>query len=203
MKLKNRRIIPTNNVVIEDKNFSLETFLKFQVESRKSSGEEHRYIYEHSINYTQWAKDLGISKATLRKYINYLLEVSAIQKCIDSEGENFFKIKNSFQKYVLFEEGFIRKLLDLKCKNLIKVYIIYYKFSRAYEVCELKRESVLDYLGFSNYNNNYEMIKKINDKLVELGLIEIYKETSHKNRVTRTHVKIIAPEYQRTTFFKN
>ncbi|EOU2097109.1 hypothetical protein C0L75_03050 [Clostridium perfringens] len=202
MKLKNRRIIPTNNVVIEDRRFSLETFLKFQVESRRSKGEGHRYIYEHSINYTLWAKELGVDKRTLKKNIDYLLDIKALIKKEDSDGEVFFKIKNTFQKYVLFEEQFIRKLLDLKCKNLIKVYIIYYKYCRVYNNCELKREMILEHLGLTNNPRNCSMIKSINEKLIDLGLIVMFKDTIHRNRTTRTLIKIFADEYQRTKFFK-
>ena len=90
---KNQRIVPTANEILKDKTFSMETFLKFQVESNWNDADIHRYIKLDSINYTQWSRDLGITVKTLKKNIQLLIIMGVLQKFRAEDGQIYYRIQ--------------------------------------------------------------------------------------------------------------
>lgn len=200
---KNSRIVPTSNTILGEKTFSMETFLKFQVESNWNDIDVHRHIRLDAINYTQWAKDLGTSAITLKKNIQILILSGVLKKYKASDGLFYYKICGRFDKFVLFNEHFIRGLLSIGSKNLIKTYLIYYKYTSAYGSCIMEQSEILKQLGLANSGKNKDMLRAINVALEKLGLICIEKNTSRDMGKTKTLLKIVAPKYTKTDFYKD
>lgn len=183
---KNSRVIPTSDEVIKRKGFNIELYLKIQIESNRNDIDIHRHIRKDAINYTKWAKDLGFIK-----------EYSSTDDIV------YYKIRGKYDKYILFEEKFIRALLDLKVKNLIKIYLIYYKYTKKYGTCYLVQKDILDSIGYNDNGVNREMLRNINKILVSLELIKTDLITKHECGKTKTILNVTAPMYTSTLFYKN
>lgn len=196
-KVKNSRIIPTEGEHMANKKFNIETYLILQTESNSSFEDKHRYIKIEDINYTRFAKETGQSVNTLKRNIDLLKTLGVVKQTKDGL---YYKIKNEFEYYVLFDERFIRKLLSHCRKNLVKVYLIYYKYSMNYGSSQITQDDVLKEIGLSSSSKkNKAMLKEINDILVSLGLIDVEKFV----RNGKTILKITAPPYTETKFFRD
>ena len=195
--IKNSRIVPTESQYIENKKFNMELYLKLQVESNSSFQDKHRYIKVNDINYTRFSKDIGVTPKTLRNGIDEL-KISKI--VFETSDGTYLKIKNQFEYYMLFDEKFIRKLLDLRVKNLIKVYLIYYSYSKQYGAYKKPKEETLKALGMCGKNSRgKQKLKEINDILESHGLIYIKKIPKDN----KTLLEITAPPYQTTIFYND
>lgn len=197
---KNRRIIPTSNEIMKNKKFSYEVYLKFQIESNRSSTDTHRYIMKCSINYTKWAKELNLSINTLKKYINNLIDLGILKSYKGDEDIEYYKICEMYENgYLLFNEKFVKLLLhkSKECKYLIKTYLVYYKYSKCYGKCQIEQSRILSHIGLSSNGNNRMMLTKINSILIESKLISINKITNHINGITKTMLTIIADDYEK------
>lgn len=204
-KLKNSRIVPTSENIVQDRSFSMETWFKFQIESNRTDPDKHRYIKLESINFTQWSRDLGVNVKTLKKNIELLIKIGVLKKYTAEDGLLYYKIQGEFDRYLLFEERFVRKLLNIGSKNLIKVYLIYCKYTiiTKEKCCRLDQGSILQGIGLSANSKNKAMLKDINDTLCDLGLIWIKKDTIHENGKTKTLLFIKTPDYYCTKFYKD
>lgn len=183
----------------------METWFKFQVESNRTNIDQHRHIKLDNINYTQWARDLGVNVKTLKKNIELLIKIGVLKKYTAEDGLSYYKIKGKFDRYLLFEERFVRKLLNIGSKNLIKTYLVYCKYTEATKskCCKLDQGAVLEQIGLSSNSKNKAMLKDINDTLADLGLIWITKETIREYGKTKTLMTIRTPEYYDTKFYKD
>lgn len=202
--LKNSRIIPTIEQILGDKNVSIEVYMKFQIESYRNPmvEENHRYIYCDNIILSEWEKELKINRKTISKNIKYLLLIGILKKK-NVNGKDVYIIFNRYKNYLLFESKFIEGLLDINMKNLIKTYLVYYKYSRYYDSCRIEKARILKEIGMSNKaKGNMDMITKINTKLEELGLINIIRTTKRQNGHNKTMLQITAPIYYETDFYK-
>lgn len=198
VKVKNSRIVPTEGKYLSDKKFSIEVYLKFQVESNggNNTNENHRYIKKENVNISRFAREIGVSRMTFQKQLNYLKEIKLIKKTRDNQ---YYKIKNNFEKYILLDINFINELLNVGAKNLIKTYVLYYSFSMYCGNYYRQKSDTLRMIGLSPVENNKTMIKRINDILEELKLIHIHiSYYEGKKRLT-----IVAPVYIGTQFYKN
>lgn len=195
IKVKNSRIVPTEEKYLSDKKFSMEVYLKFQAESN-GGGENHRYIKKENVNISRFAREVGVSRITFKKQLNYLKEIKLIKETRDNQ---YYKIKNNFEKYILLDVNFINELLNVGEKNLLKTYVLYYSFSMYCGNYNRQKSDTLRMIGLSPVENNKGMIKSINDKLKELELIDIHISFHNgKKRLT-----IVAPVYIGTQFYEN
>ncbi|MDB2099831.1 hypothetical protein [Clostridium paraputrificum] len=200
---KNSRVIPTSDEVIKRKGFNIELYLKIQIESNRNDIDIHRHIRKDAINYTKWAKDLGVSRDKIRKDMKELIDLGFIKEYSSTDDIVYYKIRGKYDKYILFEEKFIRALLDLKVKNLIKIYLIYYKYTKKYGTCYLVQKDILDSIGYNDNGVNREMLRNINKILVSLELIKTDLITKHECGKTKTILNVTAPMYTSTLFYKN
>ncbi|VYT63147.1 hypothetical protein [Clostridium paraputrificum] len=200
---KNSRVIPTSDEVIKRKGFNIELYLKIQIESNRNDIDIHRYIRKDAINYTKWAKDLGVSRDKIRKDMKELIDLGFIKEYSSTDDIVYYKIRGKYDKYVLFEEKFIKALVDLKVKNLIKIYLIYYKYTQVYGTCYLVQKDILNSIGYNDNGINREMLRNINKILVSLGLIKTDLVTKHEYGNTKTILNVTAPMYTSTLFYKN
>lgn len=202
--IKNKRNFPTTKEVLENREFDMKTYVKMQIESNRTDEiDEHRYIKIDSINYLRWSKELGVSPKTLKKNIQLLLKSGIISKFVSSNGEAYYKIQNKFEYYLLFQEGFARKLLTTGSKNLIKVYFLYYKYSDMYGACKLSQKDILKQIGYPYDSSSVKMLKDINDTLIEMGLINVEKIYENKDKKTRLFLEIVAHHYLDTKFYQD
>lgn len=185
--------LPMGEEYLKNRNFHIETLIKFQIESTIVDSEGNMYMKEIEVNYTRWAKYLGITRSTLRKNIKQLQKIKVLERFIGEDNKEYYKISRHYiGGEFLFEEKFLRRLIEMKMKHLLKVYLVYYKHTMNYKGCTLTQGEILDEIGLSGKSNgNKALIKNINDKLVEFNLIKVIKEFKHKNRMTRLFSKII------------
>ena len=199
--LKNSRIIPTSSLYLSDKEFHIETYMMLYINSYKNNeiDEVHRYIYVDEINVVSWSRHIGISPTSFRKYINHMKEIGIIKENYYN-GFKVYKLKGKYEtNYLLFENDFLEKLISLKEKNIVKLYMVYYKYSKIYGSCKLKQEEILKEIGLScSSRNNHLLLTKLNTLLQELGLISIDK----KKLKGKFMLEIVAPIYYATEFYK-
>lgn len=201
--IKNKRNIPTGEDILKDRSFDMKTFIKLQIESYWNEGvDEHRYIKISDINYTRWSKEIGTNPKTLKKNIQLLVLAGFISKYTGDDGEQYYKIKNHFEGFLLFPECFARKLLTVNSKNLIKAYLIYYKYSNTYGSCQIAQKELLAQMGFPYDSTSCKMIKDINDTLVDQGLVDVERNTIREGNKTKTYLKVVAHHYLDTEFYK-
>ena len=165
--------------IISDKKIDYKTYGKIQVESywNMEKKERHRYIYENGISFSEWAKDLGISRQTVSKNFKYFVKCGLIKRIKDRSGKICYLIPNGFNFYLKIEEKLLRIMSRSLSSNAIKVYLVYRSFNDHYgKPCTLSKKDVLERIGLNTKsNNNEDILTDINKTLETLGLIEITK----------------------------
>lgn len=177
MSYKNKRIIPTSNEFIKDKLFNYQLYLKIQLESNWTNRDTHRYIRKTKVNYSTWAKELKFSPNTLRKSIRYLIKIGVLKEYSDAEGVEYYKICGRYDRYILLGVNEIKRLINISkmYKHLVKVYLLYYKYSEVYRKCRLGQREILVQIGLSPNGNNRLMLTNVNQLLEKEGLIKVIK----------------------------
>jgi predicted transcriptional regulator len=196
--------LPTANFVLSNKKeFSYEVLIALLLESNFDNKykESHRYIYDNNVNFTQLSKKAGVSLNTFKKYFKNLIELKVIKET-EFKDEKVYKIPQKFAGgYLLFEAKFLEKLLSLSHKNLIRIYIQYYKYcyqENNTKIYKMSQSKTLTAIGMSVNAKNKDYLKKANRLLEELGLIEIVK-VKHKSG---TPLQIKCPLYKDSKFYK-
>lgn len=207
---ENLRIVPTGNNVLSNKEMNMETYIAMQDKSKREYDEngkvrdEHRYVYKNDISLSGLAREYDIDVKTLRKNIKNLEKLGYLDLC-EYKGEEVWKIKNGFDDgYLLFEGGFLDRLVKLFTKNLIKVYLQYYKYTSAYGAYKMTQADTLKAIGLSETSNkNRQLISDINFTLEKLGLINIETIEIKGKKSYQTIQKIVAIKYYETDFYKS
>lgn len=196
--------MPTSNeTLINRKEFNYEVLISLLLESKWNGDmkEAHRYIYKNNINFTELSKKAGVSVNTFKKAFNNLIKLGFI---IDTtfNDERVYKMP---QKYMggnlLFDVKFLDDLLKLLHKNLIRIYIQYYKYcykNNNNGVYKMPQSKTLEAVGLSVNGKNKDYLKKVNRLLEKVGLIEI-TEIKHHNG---TPQEIRCPHYKESAFYK-
>ncbi|MDU3521595.1 hypothetical protein [Clostridium saudiense] len=196
--------MPTSNeTLINRKEFNYEVLISLLLESKWNGDmkETHRYIYKNNINFMELSKKAGISVNTFKKAFNNLIKLGFI---IDTtfNDERVYKIP---QKYtdgnILFDVRFLDDLLKLLHKNLIRIYIQYYKYcykNNNTGIYKMPQAKTLEAVGLSVNGKNKDYLKKVNRLLEKVGLIEITEVKHHSG----TPQEIRCPYYKESTFYK-
>lgn len=196
--------MPTSNeTLINRKEFNYEVLISLLLESKWNADmkETHRYIYKNNINFTELSKKAGVSVNTFNKAFNNLIKLEFI---IDTtfNDERVYKIP---QKYIggnlLFDVKFLDDLLKLIHKNLIRIYIQYYKYcykNNNTGVYKMSQAKTLEAVGLSVNGKNKDYLKKVNRLLEKVGLIEITEIKHHSG----TPQEIRCPHYKESAFYK-
>lgn len=180
-------VLPMGEEYLKNRNFHIEILIKFEIESTIVDSEGNMYIKVVEVNHTRWAEYLGIARSTLRKNIKQLQEIKVLERFIGEDNKEYYKISRHYiGGEFLFEEKFLRRLIEMKMKHLLKVYLVYYKYTMIYRGCTLTQDKILEEIGLCGKSNvNKALLKRINDKLVEFNLIKVTKKLKHKNRMIR------------------
>ncbi|SCI83930.1 Uncharacterised protein [uncultured Clostridium sp.] len=201
---ENSRLIPVSDEVLRNKKFNMDVYILLDSISRWNFYEEYtyRYIYEDDLIVSTLAKKINMSRSTFKK----ILEEFESNKIIESanlDERNIYILKDWYDKYLLFSVDFLKKLLQLNHKHLIKIYIVYYKYSKHYGKCTLDQKKILQEIGLQYNSDNLAKLREINKVLINVGLIKIRRTTKRENRVNKTILHITADPYYETRFYKN
>ena len=203
MRIKNYTLnLPTSEKRMADKKFSMELYALLLAESNHSQGEDKRYLSIDDVNFGMWAKMLHISYVTVRKQFEYLVENQIIEHWKSNSKLEYFLIPTKYQDgHRILPDFFVKALIDLEHKNLLKVYLLYLNHTNAYGSCSLVQEQILRNIGLSFFGNNLQSLRDINDRLEELGLIEIERRSIRYGRKFKTVLNIKATDYKKTDLF--
>lgn len=201
---ENSRLIPVSDEVLRNKKFNMDVYILLDSISRWNFYEEYtyRYIYEDDLIVSTLAKKINMSRSTFKR----ILEEFESNKIIESanlDERNIYILKDWYDKYLLFSVDFLKKLLQLNHKHLIKIYIVYYKYSKHYWKCTLDQKKILQEIGLQYNSDNLAKLREINKGLINVGLIKIRRTTKRENRVNKTILHITADPYYTTRFYKN
>lgn len=174
MKIRNYNLnLKTSNPILKDKKFNMELYALLLAESNFFIGEENRYISVADINFKEWGKSIHLSAATVKKHLDHLIEIGVIKRWTSSEDKDYLLIPNKHKDgYRILPDYFVKSLIDLKCKNLLKVYLIYLNFTEAYGYCSLTQYDILNNIGLTYNSKNATMLRNINELLEKNKLIE-------------------------------
>lgn len=202
--IENSRLIPVSDEILRNKKFNMDVYILLDSISRWNFYEEdtYRYIYEDDLIVSALAKEINISRSTFKKILEEFQSVKIIEFA-NLDGRNIYILKDWYDKYLLFSADFLKKLLELKCKHLIKIYIVYYKYSKHYGKCTLDQKKILQEIGLQHNSDNLAKLRIINEVLINVGLIKIRRTTKRENRVNKTILHITADPYYETRFYKN
>lgn len=200
----NLRLIPTSDEILRNKKFNMNVYILLDSISRwNSSGEgNYRYIYEDDLIISSLSKEVNMSRSTFKKILEEF-ESSEIIQFANLDGRNIYILKDWYDKYLLFSGDFLKKLLQFKYKHLIKIYLVYYKYSKHYGKCTLDQKKLLQEIGLQHNSDNLSKLREINKALINSGLIKIKRTTKRENRVNKTILHITADQYYETIFYKN
>lgn len=201
---ENSRLIPVGDGILRNKKFNMDVYILLDSISRwNSHGEDnYRYIYEDDLIVSTLAKKINMSRSTFKKILDEF-ESNEIIQFANLDERNIYILKDWYDKYLLFSSYFLKKLLQLKHKHLIKIYIVYYKYSKHYGKCTLDQKKILQEIGLQYNSDNLAKLREINKALINVGLIKIIRTTKRENRVNKTILHITADPYYETRFYKN
>ncbi|MBC5629072.1 hypothetical protein H8S20_09225 [Clostridium sp. NSJ-6] len=201
---ENSRLIPVGDGILRNKKFNMDVYILLDSISRwNSHGEDnYRYIYEDDLIVSTLAKKINMSRSTFKKILDEF-ESNEIIQFANLDERNIYILKDWYDKYLLFSGDFLKKLLQLKHKHLIKIYIVYYKYSKHYGKCTLDQKKILQEIGLQYNSDNLAKLREINKALINVGLIKIIRTTKRENRVNKTILHITADPYYETRFYKN
>lgn len=202
INMENSGLIPTDDEILRNKKFNMDVYILLDSISKWMFEEDYRYIYEDDLIISTLAEEIGISRITFKKIIEEFKENGIIQFS-NLDGRNIYILKTWYSKYLLFNGEFLKKLLKLKHKHLIKTYIVYYKYSKHYGKCTLDQKKVLQEIGLQYNSDNLAKLRVINKVLTDIGLIKIRRTTKRENRVNRTILHITADPYYETIFYRD
>lgn len=201
---ENSRLIPVGDGLLRNKKFNMDVYILLDSISRwNSHGEDnYRYIYEDDLIVSTLAKKINMSRSTFKKILDEF-ESNEIIQFANLDERNIYILKDWYDKYLLFSGDFLKKLLQLNHKHLIKIYIVYYKYSKHYGKCTLDQKKILQEIGLQYNSDNLAKLREINKALINVGLIKIIRTTKRENRVNKTILHITADPYYETRFYKN
>ena len=201
---ENSRLIPVGDGILRNKKFNMDVYILLDSISRWNSyGEDnYRYIYEDDLIVSTLAKKINMSRSTFKKILDEF-ESNEIIQFANLDERNIYILKDWYDKYLLFSSDFLKKLLQLNHKHLIKIYIVYYKYSKHYGKCTLDQKKILHEIGLQHNSDNLAKLREINKVLINVGLIKIIRTTKRENRVNKTILHITADPYYETRFYKN
>lgn len=177
---KNSRQIPSNEKYTANKNYS--DILYGYLQHISSLDEELgiRYIYKKDIKYIKIAEDLGLSRQTVSKRFNGLVEEGLLS--FDTSGKRYMLRVLEADLATLLPDDTVKILcntLQERCLSVL-AYLLKTYIQHGEEECEVNMDIIKKYVGLSKSNRgtNNEIIRDIFLVLKRLGLIEYRLEKS-------------------------
>ena len=188
--MKERKVLlPSDVMELSNKKFSYEVYSVMHMNSTFNAMEnkEDRIIKKEKYSPIEYSKEAFVSYNSFNKKLEYLID----NKYICSHEKEFVINNHVNTSYVLVNKTDLKKLLELKIKNIIKVYIIYCKYSNLFKYCTLTQKEILEMIGLKNNSNNLNALRNINKNLENLGLISIKRSRKKVGNNTVTYLNIV------------
>ena len=175
---KNSRQIPSNEKYTANKKYSDILYGYLQHISQLDEAIGVRYIPKTEIKYVQIAEDLGLTRQTVSKKFNNMVEEGLIY--FDAPNKRFILSTLEAELATLLPDDTIRVLcntLQERCLSIL-AYLIKTFVQHESKPCEVNLDIIKTYVGLSKSNRgtNNEVVRDIFVVLKKLGLIEYHTE---------------------------
>lgn len=192
---ENSRQFPRNEKIVLNKQFLDKLYGYLQVISyRDENTDARRYLTKKQINYSALARETKISRPSIKKYIDYMLDHEkglGIMTYDETKEIYYLEIFPSAEA-ILIEKDLLSYLSLVFSKHTITIYS--YLFMRWYAVIknggssfEFMLDRLKDISGYSiNSNSNDEPLKMILATMKAVGLIN-YTVRKEKNGNMEKH----------------
>lgn len=169
----NKRRVPADKEFMENKGVYDLLYGLIQIESNWNDQELHRFIYKNKIKKSKWAKLCGVSRPTLNKVIDNLVNNGYLIDC-----GVYYQIPDKGEYYQLIPIETLKFLVNTSSNNTIKVFVILASLYKAYgNDAYFTQRSLLKTIGYSaTYGANHKLIKNILTNLENNGFIKTYEE---------------------------
>lgn len=170
---KNSRQIPSNEKYTANKNYSDILYGYLQHMSVLDENLGVRYIEKKDIKYTKIAEDLGVTRQTISKKFNNLIEEGLLS--FDGSSKRYYLLVLEAELATLLPNDTVRVLcntLQERCLSVL-AYLLKTYVQHGCQSCEVSLEVIKGYVGLSKTNrgSNNEIIRDIFIVLNRLGLI--------------------------------
>lgn len=177
---KNSRQIPSNEKYTANKNYSDILYGYLQHISVLDEELGIRYIDKKDIKYIKIAEDLGLSRQTVSKRFNSLVEEGLLS--FDMSSKRYMLRILEADLATLLPDDTVKILcntLQERCLSVL-AYLLKTYIQHGEEECEVNMDIIKKYVGLSKSNRgtNNEIIRDIFLVLKRLGLIEYRLEKS-------------------------
>lgn len=171
---KNSRQIPSNEKYTANKNYSDILYGYLQHMSVLDETLGVRYIEKKDIKYTKIAEDLGVTRQTISKKFNNLIEEGLLS--FDGSSKRYYLLVLEAELATLLPNDTVRVLcntLQERCLSVL-AYLLKTYVQHGCQSCEVSLEVIKGYVGLSKTNrgSNNEIIRDIFIVLNRLGLIQ-------------------------------
>ena len=170
---KNSRQIPNIKQICADKKYNDILYAYLQCISQREVEKAERFIFKTDINFSKMAKVLNLSRQTISKKFNNLIDLGLIDI-----KDDYYILKVLPKDYAsLIPEKTLNLLTDALSENSISTYV--YLFNRYIANNEqpyiFTLEQIKNQIGISNKTrSNDEVINNILFVLKRIGLIEYH-----------------------------
>ena len=171
---KNSRQIPSNEKYTANKNYSDILYGYLQHISILDEALSIRYIEKKDIKYTKIAEDLGVSRQTVSKKFNSLIEQGLMS--FDVSNKRYVLRVLEAELATLLPDDTVKVLcntLQERCLSVL-AYLLKTYIQHGGGSCEVNMDVIKGYIGLSKANRgtNNEIVRDIFMVLKKLGLIE-------------------------------
>ena len=175
---RNSRQIPSNEKFTANKKYSDILYGYLQHISLLDEEMGVRYIPKQDIKYVQMAEDLGLTRQTVSKKFNNLIEQGLIY--LDGPNKRYILSTLEADLATLLPDETIRVLcntLQERCLSILS-YLLKTFVQHGGVSCEVNLDIIKAYVGLSKTNRgtNNEVVRDIFVVLKQLGLIDYHTE---------------------------
>lgn len=185
---KNSRQIPSNERYTANKNYSDILYGYLQHMSILDEALGMRYIEKKDIKYTKIAEELGVTRQTVSKKFNNLVDEGLLS--FDGSNKRYYLLVLEAELATLLPDDTVKVLcntLQERCLSVL-AYLLKTYVQHGGQSCEVNLEVIKGYVGLSKTNrgSNNEIIRDIFIVLSRLGLIK-YKLEKVLDQATGGH----------------
>lgn len=173
---KNSRQIPSDKRYTANKKYSDILYGYLQNMSKLDDDLGVRYIFKSDIKYIQIAEDLEVTRQTVSKKFNNMIEEGLI--VFDSANKRYILSTLEAELATLLPDDTIRILcntLQERCLSILS-YLLKTYVQHGSNPCEVNMDVIKAYVGLSKSNRgtNNDVIRDIFVVLKQLGFIEYH-----------------------------
>lgn len=193
--------LPIPTFCLNDKKYCAKTYGALMLISNKNTNENYRYIYNSNLDLDYLAKELQISKITLKRNIKKLEQLEHnILELVNTKNGLTYKLNygatnsnGALYKYIVINSLILKSLIHKFNSNGIKLYCLLKYLCDDKTFKALDNKWLCEQIGLSSKcKNNLTVITNIIKELENFGLIETQKETkiffnnAENKRITKT-----------------